>query len=239
MNNVKTIVKNTQKLEQQVEQKNYLAGMERQLAESTINDLPEICNKRRQDLIDKLKEFKNRGDENVTNPDRIKGSSHIVIADSFFKPFDSYVIGSNVKYTYEKFIMAFELYEDMINQINENLCLFYPTLSHFCHYLGISVNTWKNVYCNSPDTRIAEYCAYILDWIFDYNMRLSEIRKIDNVSSIFRSKVELNKIEQAPPQTVIISDSISIDEIKDRLNKFSYLGSSDDKKVIDYNDGNQ
>ena len=157
-----------------------------------------------------------------------------MISDYFFKPFSAYCMGTKPKYEYENLLVAFEYYREIVNKINIELYQFYPTLSHFCRFLGLSVTTWRNSYTNNRDSRVSELVQVIEDWIFDTNMRLSEGHEIDNVTSIFRNKVELNKVEQQAPQTVIVADNTSIEEIKDRLKAWTNF--DNEKKVIEYNE---
>lgn len=214
-------------LYEHLENKNKLIELETQYVDYTMDNLQEICEQRKNELVQKLEEFKKQ-------KGKIKGSEHFAVSEYFFKPFTT--IGSSPKYNFEKLTIAFGLYKELVDKINNELYRFYPTLSHFCHFLGIPVSNWRRTYCGSSDIRIVEFASYVEDWIFDSNMRLSEGHEIDNVTSIFRSKVELNKVEQNAPSTVVIADTASIEEIRERLKNFNLPDYSSGKKVIDYNE---
>lgn len=229
---IKKDVASTLLMEQGKKKENEMIRLEKAFVDYTIDDLKDNFEQKMLEFANELQEFKKKHFDDTKK--RIKGSSSLVVSDYFFKPFSAYCMGSKPKYEYEKLLVAFEYYREIVNKINMDLYQFYPTLSHFCRFLGLSVATWKADYTNNRDSRVSELVQVVEDWIFDTNMRLSEGHEIDNVTSIFRNKVELNKIEQQVPQTVIVANNTSIEEIKDRLKAWTNF--DNEKKVIEYNE---
>lgn len=234
-NNINRQVRETLNLMEGKEKQNEIIALEKDLVKCGVDDLENYFNNRMLHFAEELETFK----KNYNNNNKVKGSYKIVVSEYFFKPFSAYVRGLQPKYEYEKLLVAFEFYKEIISKINIELYQFYPTLSHFCNFLGLSVATWRNSYNNNKDNRVVELTQIIEDWMFDSAMRLSEGHEIDNVSAIFRSKVEMNKIEQQTPSTIIVADTSSIEEIKDRLKNWNdYSTKAEERKVIEY-DGNE
>lgn len=229
---IKKDVENTLLMEQGKQKENEIIKLEKAFVDYTIDDLKENFDKKMLEFANELEQFRKKYFSESKK--RIKGSSVLVISDYFFKPFGSYCMGTKPKYEYERLLVAFEYYREIVTKINVELYQFYPTLSHFCRFLGLSVSTWRNNYANNRDSRVSELVQVVEDWIFDTNMRLSEGHEIDNVTSIFRNKVELNKVEQQAPQTVIVADNTSIEEIRDRLKAWTSF--DNEKRTIEYNE---
>ena len=125
-------------------------------------------------------------------------------------------IGASTLKIREKLNIAFDLYKGIVTEINKNIKPFYPTISHLCLFLGINTREW-NAYRNNVDIDMRDLITTIDDWIFDITMRLSEKKAIDNKTSMYRAKIEQNRVEQTAPNTVLIADGATIQEIQKRV----------------------
>lgn len=212
----------------EMEKKSYTKELERRLVTTTMENLPMEVEQRKNELCDKIEQFKlNTDEENY-----IKGSKSIIVSDYFFKSLNPYTF-NQPKYSTERLSIAFDLYKKTINEINLKICRFYPTVSHFCGFLGITTATYEG-YKTSSDIDMQHLVEMIDDWIFDTNMRLSEGREIDNVTAMFRAKVEQRKTEQAVPTTVVFAENLNMSEIKERVHNLTQI-----KKGNTYEVGNK
>ena len=206
------MVRNSSKNEiEAIENKSYTKELERRLVKKTFEDFPIEVERRKQEICDKIEQFKLETDDD----NYVKGSKTLIVSDYFFKSLNPYSF-IQPSYNVEKLSIAFDLYKKLINEINLKVCKFYPTISHFCSFLGITTVTLNN-YKNSEDIDMQNLIDLIDDWIFDSNMRLSENREIDNVTAMFRAKVEQHKTEQTAPTTVVFAENLNVNEIKERV----------------------
>ena len=211
----------------EIEKKSYTKELEQRLVTTKMEDLSYEVEQRKKELCDKIEQFKKQSDEEY-----IRGSTNIIVSNYFFKSLNPYTFNQPA-YTPEKLSIAFDLYKNLINEINLKVCRFYPTLSHFCGFLGITSTSYNN-YKSSSDVNMQDLIEMIDDWIFDTNMRLSEGREIDNVTAMFRAKVEQRKTEQATPTTVVFAENVNMNEIKERVQNLAKI-----KKGNTYEVGNE
>lgn len=212
----------------EIEKKDYTKELERRLVSTKFENLSLEVQQRKDEICEKIEKFKlDTDDENF-----VKGSKHLVVSNYFFKSLNPYTFNQPA-YSAEKLSIAFDLYKELINEINLKLCRFYPTLSHFCLFLGITESTF-NSYKTSVDIDMQNLTEMIDSWIFDSNMRLSEGKEIDNVTAMFRAKVEQRKTEQATPTTVVFAENVNMSEIKERVQNLAKI-----KKGNTYEIGNE
>lgn len=218
------------KLFEDFEIKNELVKAEKSLTDYTIDNLTTDLELRKSNIVEKIDDFI---DKNMYLDDKnklrmnIKGSSSLVISEFFFKPVVP-VVGIEPKYNAEKMSLVFDIYRETVSEINIRIGKFIPNKSHFCRFAGITSQTYNN-YMKSNDENLQNVMLMIDDYMLDANLTSSQNREVDNVTTIYRTKVEQNKQEQPVQQTVVLADTVDINMIQKRIKK---LNSIREAKVI-------
>lgn len=218
------------KLFEDFEIKKELVKAEKSLTDYTIDNLTTDLELRKSNIVEKIDDFI---DKNMYLDDKnklrmnIKGSSSLVISEFFFKPVAP-VVGVEPKYNAEKMSLVFDIYRETVSEINIRIGKFIPNKSHFCRFAGITTQTYNN-YMKSNDENLQNVMLMIDDYMLDANLTSSQNREVDNVTTIYRTKVEQNKQEQPVQQTVVLADTVDINMIQKRIKK---LNSIREAKVI-------
>ena len=218
------------KLFEDFEIKKELVKAEKSLTDYTIDNLTTDLELRKSNIVEKIDDFI---DKNMYLDDKnklrmnIKGSSSLVISEFFFKPVVP-VVGVEPKYNAEKMSLVFDIYRETVSEINIRIGKFIPNKSHFCRFAGITTQTYNN-YMKSNDENLQNVMLMIDDYMLDANLTSSQNREVDNVTTIYRTKVEQNKQEQPVQQTVVLADTVDINMIQKRIRK---LNSIREAKVI-------
>lgn len=218
------------KMFEDFEIKKELVKAEKSLTDYTIDNLTTDLELRKSNIVEKIDDFI---DKNMYLDDKnklrmnIKGSSSLVISEFFFKPVVP-VVGVEPKYNAEKMSLVFDIYRETVSEINIRIGKFIPNKSHFCRFAGITTQTYNN-YMKSNDENLQNVMLMIDDYMLDANLTSSQNREVDNVTTIYRTKVEQNKQEQPVQQTVVLADTVDINMIQKRIRK---LNSIREAKVI-------
>lgn len=220
-----------EKLYQEYENKQELVKAETQLVDYTIDNLLMDVEQKRNDICMQIEDFIERyltidsyGNEKLD----VKGSKSLVISEYFFKPLVP-SMGVEPKYNAEKMAIVFDIYRELVSRINTEICKFVPNKTHYCRFAGITTTTY-NSYLKSSDERLQNVMMMIDDYMIDANLTASQNKEVDNVTTIFRAKVEQNKQEQPTQQTVILADNVDVSSIKNRIKRLSSIKESASEK---------
>lgn len=216
---------------EEFETKKYLVNIEKNLVDCTVDDFALEVESKKNELESRILDFQDtymQRDDNGNLKLKLKGSPALVISEYFFKPITP-SFGVEPKYSAEKMAVVFDVYRMIISRINEEIGKFIPNKTHFCRFACITSQTYNN-YLKSSDENLQNIMMMIDDYMLDSNLTSSQNREVDNVTTIYRTKVEQNKVEQPAPQTVVIADTVDINMIQKRISR---LNSIKDAKVVD------
>lgn len=202
-----------------INNKHELRTLESMYVNSKIDNLEEIVEEKKNELTDKLIEYRDTIQETkVTkygDTYKVPNLNPLIIQRYFFKSINP--IGSREPdYNAEKIGIVFDLYSEIITQINIEIGEFIPNISSFCTFAGITTSTFNN-YRKSTDVDMRVICEKISDYCFDSNITLAQKGKVSEKSTIYRMKVEQDKSEKAEPQIHIHANDLDVDLVKDRL----------------------
>ena len=109
----------------------------------------------------------------------------------------------------------------LIEQVNINVGVIQPTISHFCKFAGISVGTFKS-YKIRGTYEMQILINKICDETFDSNVTLAQNKIFSNRSTELRVKVE-NEVQEKPQihVNVNVNEEVDLDQIASRLNEIS------------------
>ena len=125
------------------ENKVQLRTLEKMYVDGVINNLEEIVADKKKEIVEKLQEFYLKLEE------KPEIRSPYLINSYFFKSINP-MPNHEPKYTAEKLGIVWELYQEILTEVNMNIGEILPNLSSFCKFAGITLSTFRN-YKNSPD----------------------------------------------------------------------------------------
>lgn len=196
------------------------------------DSLNKILKQKEKELPNKIKEFKEKyvktkvdkmgNEETITNP--------YAISTYFFKTINP-VPNVIPEYTSDQLYKVWAIYIKIIEQINMEIDVFPPTLSHFAKFVGISLERLQELK-NSDDEDINALVNKIYDEIFDSNVILSQTSNLLVKPTEYRMKIENEAIEKKRPNVNIEvkAKSIDLDKMTARLREITAIT---DKRLIE------
>lgn len=206
--------------------KSDLRTLESMYVNSKIDNLEEVVEEKKNELAGKLIEYKIKVQDGTFDGSNL---NPLVIQSYFFKSITP-IQSREPEYNAEKLGIVFELYSEIITEVNIELGEFLPTISGFCTFAGITTATYKN-YRKSSDIDMRTVCEKISDYCFDSNISLAQKGKLSEKSTIYRMKVEQDKSEKAEPQIHIHANDLDLGMVKDRLKELEDFNRNKEKYV--------
>lgn len=203
----------------QAKNKQNLAQLEQFYVNSTLDNIDEVINERKNEIVGKLVEYKEKYTKFTTdkkgNPIQMLDMKPYLISSYFFKSINP--IGNiEPEYSPEKLAIVFDLYMYLVEQVNAELCDFVPTKTHFCKFAGITTSTLSN-YKNSPLIQMRTIVEKIYDECFDSSLTMAQRGRLNERSTIFRAKSELEVTEKEQPRVNITANIVDLKDINERL----------------------
>lgn len=203
---------------QALEKKNELINLENFYVNGKLENMEQIVEMKKNELVDKINEFQSQ--ENY-----MAKMNPYLVSTYFFKTINP-LTSVEPEYSPEKLAIVWDLYMYLIEQVNMNICVLQPTISHFCKFAGISVNTFKN-YKTRGTYEMQVLANKISDTTFDSNILLAQNNVLKDRSTIMRVKVE-NEVQEKPQVrvNVNVNEEIDLDQIASRLKEISSFKST-------------
>ena len=197
----------------ELENKNTLINLENFYVNGKLDNLEQLVELKKQELVNKIIEFQNQ--ENY-----VAKANPYLISTYFFKTINP-LTSVEPDYSPEKLSIVWDLYMYLIEQVNMNIGVLQPTISHFCRFAGISVNTFKN-YKTRGSLEMQILANKISDATFDSNILLAQNNVLKDRSTIMRVKVE-NEVQEKPQVrvNVNVNEEVDLDQIASRLNEIA------------------
>lgn len=174
-----------------------------------LDNLEQIVKAKKEQIVNKIIEYGNMQEGKETN--------QYLISTYFFKSINA--LGNcEPQYSSEKLAIVWNLYMYLVEQVNINIGMFQPTISHFCKFAGITTRTLKNLR-NSSDFQMQTIVERIFDETFDSNVLMAQNKKLSNRSTELRVKVE-NEVQEKPQVkvNVNVNQELDLEQISDRFN---------------------
>jgi len=218
--------------------KNDLRVLENMYINGKIDNLDELIKERKEELLNKLVEYR---DTMVTTKYTTKGDKYtvpninpIIMQNYFFKSINP-IANREPQYNAEKLAIVFQLYTEIVGEINAKVGNFIPNISSFCLFAGLTTSTFNN-YKRSTDEDMRVVYDKISDYCFNSNVTLAQTGQLSEKSTIYRMNVEQSKSERGEAQIHIHTDGLNMGVIQDRLKE---LQEFNDKKAnaIEVKDG--
>lgn len=200
--------------------KQNLRQLENMYINNTIDNLKELTEERRKELTDKLIEYQEKMKITKYNKDgnayEVLNVKPIIIQRYFFKSINP--IGNREpNYNAEKLAIVWDLYNEIVLQVNAKIGDFTPTLTSFCTFAGITLSTFKS-WKNSVDEDMRIIVEKINDVCFDTNVTMAQKGELKERSTIYRMKAEQERVEKEQPQIHIHNEgTIDFEAMNKRL----------------------
>lgn len=208
-------------INKQIKQKNKtdLRELEAMYVNGKIENLDRIIKDRRDSLVSKIsyyqKQMKRKERDKKGKEIEALNVSPFVLQSYFFKSINP-IGNKEPMYNAEKLAIVWDLYCEIVTEINMKIGDFMPNISSFCIFAGITTNTFKR-YNKSADVDMVTICEKINDYCFDSNITMAQRGVVAEKSTIYRMKVEEDRGEKAAPQIHLHGNDLNMDIVKDRL----------------------
>lgn len=197
-----------------LETKNQLIDIENFYVNGKLENMEELVKMKKKEVVDKIVEYQSMRleDRPIMNP--------YLISLYFFKTINP-LTSAEPDYSAEKLSIVWDLYMYLIEQVNMNIGVLQPTISHFCRFAGISVNTFKN-YKTTGTYEMQILVNKISDATFDSNILLAQNSVLKDRSTMMRVKVE-NEVQEKPQVrvNVNVNEEVDLGQIASRLQEIS------------------
>jgi len=196
-----------------LEKKNELISLENFYINGQLENTEQLVEMKKNELVNKITEFqKNLTPEKQMNP--------YLISTYFFKTINP-LTNAEPEYSAEKLAIVWDLYMYLIEQVNMQIGILQPTISHFCKFAGISVSTFKS-YKTRGTYEMQILVNKICDETFNGNVLLAQTKVLSNRSTELRVKVE-NEVQEKPQVhvNVNVNEEVDLGQIASRLHEIS------------------
>lgn len=184
-----------------------------------IDNLDRIVKDRKESLIKRIeyyqRQMKRKERDKKGKEIEALNVSPFVLQNYFFKSINP-IGNKEPMYNAEKLSIVWDLYCEIVTEINMRIGDFMPNISSFCIFAGITTNTFKR-YNKSVDSDMVTICEKINDYCFDSNITMAQRGVVAEKSTIYRMKIEEDRGEKAAPQIHLHGNDLNMDIVKDRL----------------------
>lgn len=216
--------KNPKKVDEIIEEfetKKEIVELQKFYVNSQLDNIKDLVEARKNKLIKDIMDYKDLHSEDILDKDgyptgrkRFSIAPHTV-SNYFFRSINN-LHNIEPQYSGEHLSILWDLYSDMVDEVNINLTEFTPNLSHFCRFIGISSSGFKKMK-NSSDDNIRIVAEKIYDYFYDGAVTMAQLKKHNSRAMVFRMKSELERMEKEVPQVTINNTTVDLDEFNKRL----------------------
>ena len=216
--------------------KREIVELEKFYVNSELANLDEIVEERKKEITDKLIKYRDSHTEikydRNNNPVEYINVTPYTMSNYFFR---SVTALQNIepKYSGEQLAILWDLYCYMVEQVNEHIGTFTPTLTHFARFIGTTAGNLKKMK-SSPDEGIKLMAEKIYDACYDNGVYMAQMGEHNSRATIYRMKSELERVEKETPQETIHTVQIDLDSINKRIKEVNSFNG----KVIDWQEYN-
>lgn len=222
-----------------VDNKKHVIQLEKMLVDGALDNLPQLIESRKRQLVKKMIEFNEKVKYTTTNKKgeeiECRRVNAYIISNYFFKSINPM---SNVepKYSAEKLSIVFEYFCYVLGEINISIGNYMPTITTFCRFAGITKQTFDR-YKVSNDESMRNVCEKINDYCYDAQISMAQEGVLREKSTIYRMKTEQNISEKPQEKTINVEHNINIDESFAKLKRVKELKELTNYRVVDVKEG--
>lgn len=194
--------------------------IEREYIGEVLGGLEAAIEERRADLERKLIEYSEKYTKTMYTKDgdpyEVPNVNPMIIKKYFFQSINP-LMNREPEYSAEKLGIIWGLYEEMVTEINARIGIFVPSVSHFCSFAGMRVETFKRLR-GSYDEDMRIVIDKIEDGCYDANVMMSQMGYVKERSTVYRMKSEQERVEkEAITSVTVVNNKVDLDEMKAKL----------------------
>lgn len=219
------------------EEKYELQTLEKMFVEGKIDNINAIVEEKMQEfkkniqIVEEkmtIKEYDKKGIERIKINTAYRNPT--VLNSYFLKSINPY---KNItpEYTAESLNAVFDLYCDILSEVNVRIGTLAPSISSFCKFAGISTTTFKG-YKSSPEDDLRNLIDIIEDYCYDTNVAMSQSGFIKERTTVYRMKSEQEKMEKEQQKVIINAKSVNIGEVKEKVKRIQELQKYNNKNRL-------
>lgn len=154
----------------------------------------------------------------------------LVLNNYFLKSINPY---KNIQpeYTAESLNAVFDLYCEILTEVNVRIGTLPPSISSFCKFAGISTYTFKG-YKSSPEIEMRTIVDMIEDYCYDTSVSMSQGGFVKERSTVYRMKSEQERMEKEQQKVVINAKSVNIGEVQEKIKRIQELKKYNNKNKL-------
>lgn len=204
----------------QLQNKQTIIDLQKFYVSAALDNLDSVIESKKEEIVNKLVEYKEKYTKTLYDKDGCPIGNKLeikpyLISSYFFKSINP--LGNiEPEYSSEKLALIFDLYMYLVEKVNEELGDFIPTKTHFCKFAGITTNT-LNKYKNSPILEMRTIVDKIYDECFDSSLTMAQNGILNEKSTIFRAKSELEVVEKPQTHVNVTAHVVDLGDINERL----------------------
>lgn len=215
--------KKTDEIIEEFKTKQEIVELQKFYVNSQLDNIAELVEARKNKLVKDIDEYKMLYQEDILDSDgfptgktKIPITPH-VLSTYFFRSINN-LHNIEPQYSGEHLSVLWDLYSDMVNEVNIKLTEFTPNLSHFCRFIGISTTGFKKLK-KSSDEGIRTVAEKIYDYFYDEAVTMAQLKKHNSRAMVFRMKSELERVEKEVPQVVVNATTVDLDAFDKRISE--------------------
>ena len=187
------------KIDYQNKQNQLIKAKQELIKQEYQENLKEILEQRKTELIDKLKKANNK-------------LSTIELRSLISQ---KNIVGLSPKYNNTEIAILFDYYKQFIVEINR-VTQYLPTKKNFCSFVGISSNQYDS-WRQSEDSERQEIMQIIDDYITDLQLTSAQKGEVREISTIYRTKSEHGMVEATAPIVIEHKSEANIGDIMKQI----------------------
>lgn len=154
----------------------------------------------------------------------------LVLNNYFLKSINPY---KNIQpeYTAESLNAVFDLYCEILTEVNVRIGTLPPSISSFCKFAGISTYTFKG-YKSSAEIEMRTIVDMIEDYCYDTSVSMSQGGFVKERSTVYRMKSEQERMEKEQQKVVINAKSVNIGEVQEKIKRIQELKKYNNKNKL-------
>lgn len=219
------------------EDKFELKALEKMFVENKVENLDVLIAEKTKQFQKDLEEVKTKlyiksvdKDGKITVKEDKKLKNPLILNNYFLKSINPYK-NISPEYTAESLNMVFDLYCDILTEVNANIGTMPPSISSFCKFAGISTATFKG-YKSYPEEDMRNLVDMIEDYCYDTSVAMSQNGYLKERITVYRMKSEQEKMEKEQQQVVIHAKSVNLGEIQEKVKRIQELKKYNDKSKV-------
>lgn len=229
-------MKKTQANNMEIQQKNQneLRQLEQFYNTNEIDTMNETIEERKAQLVEELTKFKEEHTveckwDSEGFPTEYKVEINPLVINNYFFKSIVPITSQEPLYNAERLGMVFDYYCEIIAKVNDIVGKFPSSLTSFCKFAGITMNTLRN-YKNSQDYSMRTVVEKIYDQIGDDNITMSQLGMTRERSTIFKMKAQNEMVEKQQPNINInITEKPDMEAIKNKLDRYNNFARKKDR----------